>query len=291
MWESHAQEISEDASTAPLITSSPRIVGSTSDRSFEVEISIPGCSGLRVLVDTGSQISAISRERVDSCGIETIHLEDAIPISGGPGRIVGKIDEFAAGLQVSMAAIDLGEIRAAIVDRSRFRTGRDGILGLDVLRRGVWLFDMPANRIVVLPAKDVERSLERIIARDFRLTRFDVSGRPVPVTQIWHAGVDSAIPMFVDTGAGITALPNSVIEHAGLKPSTYRLRRHFGGEEEVPLFRAQDIRVWGLRIVGLNAARQNWETGILGMDVLGKIRWVYDGPRQTILVVNDRGQN
>lgn len=121
--------------------------------------------------------------------------------------------------------------------------------------------------------------------------RFETDGRSVVLQRApdghfhWPGRLNGrAVEFLVDTGATRTALPQSLAEAAGLHKLGDVRSETAGGTATGWLARADleldgGVRVLGLPVVVLPGLRG---APLLGMDVLGRLRWRQDGGRLTL---------
>jgi predicted aspartyl protease len=101
-----------------------------------------------------------------------------------------------------------------------------------------------------------------------------------------HRGEPSAtIECLVDTGADISVIPLSLAEKLNLAPIGVMLVEGFDGEQrQLPLF-AIDITLETRRLTGIEVVTYATNHGILGRDVLNRLRLLLDGPDQRVEIL------
>ena len=89
----------------------------------------------------------------------------------------------------------------------------------------------------------------------------------------------------MDTGADISVIPLSSAEKLNLAPIGVMLVEGFDGEQrQLPLF-AIDITLETRRLTGIEVVTYATNHGILGRDVLNRLRLLLDGPDQRVEIL------
>lgn len=90
------------------------------------------------------------------------------------------------------------------------------------------------------------------------------------------------VPMLLDTGADLTLVPQTVLEHLGLQPDPSRQfgLRGFDGSTSFAQIVQLELIFLGKRFRGPYLLIEQ-EYGIIGRNILNSVRLVLDGPMQT----------
>lgn len=247
----------------------------------------------RVLVDTGSETSGADDLFAAEANLTTKSYLFPRRLRGigwtRSSTSYALIDPLplGEGAEVRRVALQLIDLRNLPVP------GRGGdemaqvLLGANVLRELVTIFDARAGELVIVPPGNLTATLaRRYPGVEFVTMRVDwTSGTP----HVRLAGPDGdLLPMLLDTGAEISVIGETWIERFELPPDDARLRELVAPEvadqigDDSP-FRRVDGLTLGPRRLAFTAVRTRGKRGILGNDVLRTFPFALDGPRSLIV--------
>lgn len=247
-----------------------------------VRIDLDGHVGLLFLVDTGASVSSLEPGAARELGLDERPYASASSSGGSDGARV-PFDSFVPVDSLTLGALQIEHLRLPLIGNSPAKEfGWAGILGQDVLARLTVVLDGARNQLHLLPA---EAGIEEIKAYirdedigDGTWAARDVEYRPRPFLGLSITGEpDGLHEVLIDTGASKTSLTQPVIDLLGLEAmGTYKARSISG------VFEGRTYRLEGLGLLGLEVSVEVQGTtldhGMLGMDVLGELVVVFEGP-------------
>jgi predicted aspartyl protease len=249
-----------------------------------VSVVLDGRGPSPFLVDSGFGVTMIAANRANELGFESRPYARASETTGAGGGKTSAERYVDVGL-VEIGGLDVRDARIALLDDPALaRAGVSGVLGQDVLARLTLIIDMQRLEMHVLPHGGVDVLREYISTRGFGVgawTPLRADFRPSPFLPLTVAGVE--IEVEIDTGAGSTDLPARAIEQLGLERIGTQWISAVGGTYTSDLYRFADLSLFGLEfdaVVGTTTR----EYGLLGMDILGRLVFVLDGPAGTVWI-------
>ena len=265
---------------APIELAEPiRIDLHPSDRPI-LDVQFDGLQPRRFLVDTGSQSSLVAAACVRDLGLVARPHATSFQIRGSTAQ-EREVRDYVRVETLAVGALTVRDCRIAIVDDAAVAVaGIDGILGQDLMARITTVFDMHQRAVYFLPGTgdDAVRAWltkTKIANGDWAIA--DVIHDPNPTAYVPVAGLAAAMALTVDTGAQRTHLPKEALAamkavRKGSSPS-----EGIGGRRELATYRVDQFDLYGLKI-GLDVTEAQLESGLLGIDVLGRLVFVMDGP-------------
>lgn len=290
------------------------------DGAFGIDATLDG-KAVRVVLDTGSTHSALTRAVVDRLGLALRPAPEAqVTDASGVTRGVDGL-AHASGLRIGATTWLNFEV-PCLAFLAHFE--RDGLIGMEVLGSAVWWFDAPAKVVHVMPEAHVDDALAE---RGHRvLAKLPLGGdRARPFVRVrLEDKVDAEL--LLDTGAEGTSLPADLVATLALPPGDELARQRaderaariqadleaqlaergskVGVQVRVEPAESAAVGVHGvpeprslhhLRTLELGGQRfadmlvsANPRHGVLGRDVLGRLPWLLHGPRQELWVLAPR---
>lgn len=95
------------------------------------------------------------------------------------------------------------------------------------------------------------------------------------------------LPMKIDTGAGITAIPTLFLrERMGLEPIGFQSFRDFDGHKHLKPIYIVHIRISDFFVEAINVIDTSTQDfGLLGRDLLHRFQLICDGPKQMCEII------
>jgi predicted aspartyl protease len=246
-----------------------------------VSVVLDGREPCPFLVDTGFGVTMIAADRASQLGLESRAYACASQTTGAGGGTTS-IDRYADVGLVEIGGLAVRDARIALLDDTAFdQAGVFGVIGQDVLARLTLIIDMQRLEMHVLPRGGVDTLREYITITGLgqgTWTRVRADFRPSPFLPLTIAGVD--IEVEIDTGAGSTDLPARAIDELGLQRIGTQWVGAVGGTYTSDLYRIDDLSLFGFEFDAVVGATPR-EYGLLGMDILGQLVLVLDGPERT----------
>jgi len=269
---------------APLELAAPCVVPLAARERPVVELSLDGRPAGLFLLDTGSTITLIGGAKAAELGLERRPYADSFETVGAGGKSA-KLAHYVRAARLELGALTVSGTRLTVLDDPVLaQADVDGILGQDLLARLVLVLDPARHELHLLPqgGTEVLRSyLHSTGVGDGAWAMTPLEFRPCPFLAFDVAGLEQPVELEIDTGAGSTSLPRAAIEALGLAPIGTRTLGAIGGNHDEDLYRVESLGLFGLRVsANVTAARGAY--GLLGMDVLGALVIVLDGPGRTL---------
>jgi hypothetical protein len=240
----------------------------------------------RFLIDTGAESSCVSLRCAAEPALVKQSLASPIRMMGSDG---GSIDvtEAAVVERLAVAELVVRPARLLVVDGTSFTDANiDGIIGMDLLARIVTIVDMQRRQVHLLPEGGLERVKDYLrVAKigDGQWPSGVLEFTPLPLVPftVTDGGVATKYHLTLDTGAVSSGLPRPAIAAMGLQPIRKQVHGGVGGTYEADVYRVEGFDMFGFTL-GFDASASMREHGMLGMDILGSLVLVVDGPARTV---------
>lgn len=269
---------------AALTLAEPCIVPLAERERPVVELLLDGRSAGRFLVDSGSSISLLGAAKAAELGLERRPYASRFEAMGSGGKSA-TLEHYVRVGRLELGKLLVHDTRLTVVDDPALaQAGVDGILGQDLLVRLVLVLDLQRHELHLLPRGGTEVLREYLRSAevgDGAWAMAPIAFRPCPFLPLEVAGLESSVELELDTGAGSTSLPRAAIAALGLEPIGTHTLGSVGGNYDAELYALEDFGLFGLRIQ-TNVTAAVGEYGLLGMDILGELVVVLDGPARTL---------
>ena len=255
---------------------------------------VDGNPGLPFVLDSGASITSLDRGRAEALGLRVRPYSKPGATRGADGQSV-PLEGYAVlerlevgGLLVEGLAVPVVESEVTAVH------GWFGILGQDVLARFPVVLDAELGHVHFLPPSTDQGGIQRYLGEakvgSGKWVIAPAPFRPCPFLAFDVAGLEpGAIELEIDTGATATSLPLAAIRALDLKPTGRYEARTIAGVEVGNTYRVKGMDLFGLKI-SAEIQESALEFGLLGMDVLGELVVVLDGPGGKIWLHRREGE-
>ncbi len=238
----------------------------------------------RFLLDTGAEISLIDERCVVECGLER-HPYSAAFKTIGSGGGERELRDYVRLDRLTLGELIVRDSRVTVVGGPALAEAKvDGILGQDLLSRLVIIVDSQRHELHVLPnggADAIRSCIEDAKIGNGAWASATIEFHPLPILPLDVAGVAETLRLEIDTGAVASSLPKRAITALRLAPIGRRPRGGVDGTYETDAYRLEHFNLFGLSL-DFEVTASELEQGLLGMDVLGSLVFVLDGPRRTL---------
>jgi len=247
-----------------------------------VTVKIDGHDGLPFLVDSGASHSIVELERARELGLFVGPYSHGTTTRGSGGGSVA-YDHYARAGRLVVGGVELNGARLPAIDTEVLRDLElVGILGQDLLRRLIVLFDSERAELHLLPAKqDVAEYLSANKIGAGKWVQVPLSMRPCPFLPLLLTATELEAEIEVDTGAATSSFPADVIAALDLTPTGTAQAQGIDGFYEEATYVLESFGFYGFEL-SLEIKRSPLEYGLLGMDVLGEFVFLIDGPAETL---------
>lgn len=109
----------------------------------------------------------------------------------------------------------------------------------------------------------------------------DLVHDPLPMVYVPIPGLEGATALGLDTGAQGTSFAPKAIAAMGAVRTGSSPHEGLGGSREMAKYRVDRFDLYGV-VFALEANESEFESGLLGMNVLGRLVFVVDGPARRL---------
>lgn len=269
---------------ALLQLAQPCVVPLATDSRPIVEVDLGLGKPLRFLLDVGADVSLLDERCAKELGIELLPYATPLKVRGSTGGEI-ELRDFVRVERLVLGDLVVRQPGFTVIGGTALaEANADGILGQDLLARLVLVFDMQRDQLHILTeggVEKVEAYLTSAKIADGAWGHAVIEFLPTPVLPFRVPGVADPLPFHLDTGAVGTSLPQAMITALGLQPLRKQKSSGVDGTREADVYRVENFSLFGLAFA-FEATASAREQGLLGMDVLGELVFVIDGPQRTL---------
>lgn len=239
------------------------------------------------IVDTAATRTAIRTERAASLGIRPPAAGTPATIATGTGR--ARLAGFARIATLKIGAAAAFDLEPWVVDfpppfLDAVERPLAGIIGQDLLRNWVVLFDPLRAELRILRPRGVPERLARLFPHGGGFTRHALSWEGgVPLVRLAVRRTGRSARLIVDTGFDGIALSRALVRALGLAPTGRTEVGGIGGSRWVPTYDLDGIEFCGTTIAAAGAHLHASRSGLLGNAVLRRYAIAIDGPRSRLI--------
>ncbi len=253
-----------------------------------VRVEVDGRADLLFLVDSGAAVSLIDRARARELGLDVRPYAHPGTTRGANGEVV-EFDSYVDIDRLEMGSVRVERLRVPVLELEVARHhGWTGVLGQDVLSLMPVVLDAQRGHLHLLPPDCERPAIEQYLGeQDLGRGAWVVVEAPfrpspmLPLQVTVAPGSELEFEIEVDTGATGTSLPKAAIEALALAPAGSFESRTVSGPFVGRTYELEGLSLFGLR-VSAQVQESALEFGLLGMDVLGELVLVLDGPGKRI---------
>ncbi|TAJ14007.1 MAG: hypothetical protein EPO68_12870 [Planctomycetota bacterium] len=273
-------EIAFDARTA---LDEPVVAPLVGDRLPMIEVEIAGCGSARFVVDSGMELSMLDRAFARTCGLATRGYAFELSIHT-PSGALERVHECARVERIDIGTAAAFDLDMPLVDVRAIQPDADGFLGQDVIGDWALLFHAAKRELVILPADDLLKRLNKFIPAGTPMESLPISGdRRILTVGLEVGGGAMHVPLDVDTGSTSTTVPEAALDLLGVTGGSIVESTTLSGKESR---RARKISGFplGNQRIELVIESSPIDRGLLGYDALSQRIFVLDGPGRRLLI-------
>lgn len=248
------------------------------------EVRLSAGRPLHFLLDTGAEISLLDGRCARELGLELLPYADTFRVVGSGGTAL-ELREYVHLDRLSLGELVVHQTRLTVVAGEALAAANiDGILGQDLLARLVLVVDMQRHAAHLLSqsgSPDVRAYLQEAKVGDGAWVTVTLGPAPCPLLPLEVAGVAEPVRLALDTGAIASSLPKAAIVALHLQPIGTRTRGGVDGTYATDEYHLENFNLFGLTMA-FDVTASPLAHGLLGMDVLGSLVLVLDGPARTL---------
>jgi predicted aspartyl protease len=255
-----------------------------------IEVTADGRTGLAMLVDSGASITSIDRGMAEELGFEIGRYDGTSSTTGADGRSM-PLEYYTTLRRLELGSVVVEDFLVTVLDsEATSRHDWFGILGQDVLERLPVIVDGSRDELHLLPLETGEQGIVDYLTEqevgDGAWAVAPIDFRPCPYLPCSIEGLGpDGIEILIDTGASSTSLPMVAIEALGLEPVGTYQSVTIAGISEGNTYQLEDFGLYGL-LIDATIHGGKLDHGLMGMDILGELVVVFDGPGERIWLHN-----
>jgi len=251
-----------------------------------VRADLPGHPGLAFVLDSGAELSIVLRAPALALGLPLEELDRPGTRTGANG-VTLPVTERILVEELVLDGVHVEHLPCIVADADLGEPDWVGILGQDVLAQLVVVIDRERRRLHALPPTWGREAISEYLGEAdlgdgpwvVVVAEFD----PCPFLTMTVDQVDYRLE--VDTGATATSFPRSAFEALGIEPRGRYSTKTITGADEGHTYDVQGLDLFGMKVSG-EFREGALDHGLLGMDVLGALVVVLDGPGRSIWLHN-----
>lgn len=255
-----------------------------------IEVTADGRTDLLMLVDSGASITSIDRIMAEELGLEIGRYDGSSLTTGADGRSM-PLEYYTTLRRLELGSVVVEDFLVTVLDsEATSRHGWFGILGQDVLARLPVIVDGARDQLHLLPIDTDEEGIAAYLAEqevgDGAWAVAPIDYRPCPYLPASIDGLEpDDIEILIDTGASSTSLPMLAIEALGLEPVGTFTTVTIAGLSKGNTYELEDFGLYGL-LIDATIHGGKLDHGLMGMDILGELVVLLDGPGGRIWLHN-----
>lgn len=238
------------------------------------------------VVDTGAAMTLLDPRTARDLALRVRNYKGTTTTKGADGNDV-VIDRCAYVRRLGLGSLVIENVYVSLVDTDVMRESHvGGILGQDVLGRLAIVVDRERRKLHVLPPNSDRAAVQEYL-RSAKLgvgewAAVELAFRPSPFLPLDVKGLPGGgVGLEIDTGATNTSIPQRAVDALQLESTGVSPVRTIHGVHEMRDYRLNRFGLFGLEISATVHATPT-DSGLLGMDILGQLVLVVDGPNKTV---------
>ena len=253
-----------------------------------ISAKLDGRQEVRLLIDTGTSVPTIADTLVEKLGLSRRHLFRA---DGQPELFLGLPAEYTTVTSTQIGELSLADIPYMLMPASVLSRMLEepvhGFIGSAFMLRFAVQFDLEKGEIKVLDGVLTETARAKLKDEGYVRIPMERTGRHQFALRV-NINECKAIPVLIDSGAPRTTITREVAESLNLVPIGRGVK--YSGLTRVPFETAKidrlDLGPLSFKDLRIDYPEKGTSTvPRLGLDVLGKCRFVIDTPTLSFWVI------
>lgn len=250
-----------------------------------VEAVLPGRGSMRLLIDTGADVTLLDRAFVERMGLDLFAFP--IPYSVQKMGRSQVFEHYSRIERLELGTASIEGLEPFVSDLSHFSFSLDGLLGMDVLAAWAVLFDAAGGEVRLIPSEGVVDELTALYADGTVFQGLPLTWRGMRPSFSFDFSDGLSRPMVLDTGSKATYLPQGVPAALGLTSLGPNTSQDIAGTLEVEMFEMPKLTLGPTAFTHFGALESRKEEGLIGWWQLRLVVFVVDGPAEHLLVAHE----